>query len=110
MTSPIDPVRRAARLRRLRRRADGSEDTGAPQDEAQLPAVVEPPPPPAPAAASAGGPSGFTAHVMAQGEQRRGLKGGAETLQPARNAYNRTEYSGRADRRAPAGGVTRTKI
>lgn len=110
MTTPIDPVRRAARLRRLRRRADGSEDTGAPQDDAQLPAVVEPAPAPAPPAAATAGPSGYTAHVMAQGEQRRGLKGGPETLQTARQAYNRTEYSGRADRRAPAGGVTRTKI
>lgn len=109
MTSPIDPVRRAARLRRLRRRADGSEDTGAPQDEAQLPAVAEAAPPPAPAA-PAGGPLGFTAHVMAQGEQRRGLKGGPETLQTARQAYNRTEYSGQADRRAPAGRMARTKI
>lgn len=108
MTSPIDPVRRAARLRRLRRRADGSEDTGPPQDEPQLPAVIETAPPPAPAVTS--GPAGFNAHVMAQGEQRRGLKGGAETLETARNAYNRTEYSGRADRRAPAGGLTRTKI
>lgn len=109
MTSPIDPVRRAARLRRLRRRADGSEDTGQPQDEAQLPAVVEPAAP-SPAPTPPGGPVGFNAHVMAQAEQRRGLKGGAETLQTARSAYNRTEYSGRADRRAPAGGVTRTKI
>ncbi|MDX5392282.1 MAG: hypothetical protein AB1760_03475 [Pseudomonadota bacterium] len=110
MSAPIDPVRQIARLRRLRRRTDGASG-GAEQDTANLPVPVNvaPAATPAPDAASSG-PAVFSAHIMAQGEQRRGLKAGASTLDAARSAYNQTEYSGGADRRARKGGLTRTDI
>lgn len=109
MSAPIDPVRQIARIARLRRRIDGSSEAAA-GDMSNLPVPAEPQaPPPAPEAAP-GGPAVFSAHIMAQGEQRRGLKAGASTLDAARSAYNQTEYSGGADRRARKGGLTRTDI
>ena len=42
--------------------------------------------------------------------QKRGLRGGPETLDSARSAYVRTEWSGAYDRRARRGGSTKTEI
>jgi hypothetical protein len=43
-------------------------------------------------------------------ERRRGVRAGHAVLDTAKSAYSRTEWSGAADRRAPKGGLTRTKI
>lgn len=42
----------------------------------------------------------FAAQVIGQDGQRRGLRAGPSLLDTARETYNRTEWSGRADRRA----------
>jgi hypothetical protein len=61
--------------------------------------------PPKAAAATA-----FAAHVIGQGEQRRGLRGGPETLDRARSTYLETEWSGGADRRLTRGRIAKTEI
>lgn len=108
MNTPVDPVRQIARLRRLRRRTEGSSASEG--ETPNLPAVVEPQSAPPAPEISTGGPAVLSAHIMAQGEQRRGLRAGPSTLDAARTAYSQTEYSGRADRRARKGGLTRTDI
>jgi hypothetical protein len=52
----------------------------------------------------------FAAHMLGQGERRRGLKGGPETLDAARRTYLATEYSGPADRRPPAGRIAKREV
>lgn len=110
MTSPIDPIRRAAQARRANRsRVDDSEklhDT----DDRSVPAIVSGETVrPAPDH-TADGASVFSAQLMGQDGQKRGLRGGVETLGAARNAYGRTEWSGKADRRARKGSSTKTEI
>ncbi|MET3527075.1 hypothetical protein [Phenylobacterium koreense] len=105
MTLPIDPVRRSGAVRRVRR----SEAAARAAADRSVPAIHEPPPPPA--IARPGPPeTAFTAHLLGQEGQRRGLRGGREVLDGARRLYNRIEYSGAADRRAPKGRLARTKI
>lgn len=109
MTSPIDPIRRANHVRRVRR-SQGAETGGAPVIEDRGgPAPHETPPTPAPAE-TPGHAAVFAAQVLGQDGHRRGLRGGKETLDTARTVYNRTEYSGAADRRARKGGVAKTEI
>ncbi len=52
----------------------------------------------------------YVAQVMGQGGQKRGLRGGQETLDRARSTYLETEYSGPADRRIGRGRITKTEI
>ncbi|MBU2135335.1 MAG: hypothetical protein KKA45_03955 [Alphaproteobacteria bacterium] len=110
MSSSVDPIRQVARLRRLRRRTDQAQGSSH-EEHPNLPVPVSQTLPDQPAPSiTAGGPAIFTAHVMGEGEQKRGLRGGPPTLNAARSAYTQTEYSGRADRRARKGGLTRTDI
>lgn len=105
MTWPIDPVRRPGAVRRVKR----SEATGRPAVDRSVPTIYDPPKPPAvgkPARLEAA----FAAHILGQEGQRRGLRGGREILDGARTVYNRTEYSGAADRRAPKGGRAKTEV
>ena len=51
----------------------------------------------------------FAAQVLSGGE-KRGLKGGPETLERAKSTYLKSEYSGPNDRRPSPGRVTRTEI
>ena len=105
MTSPIDPARRSNAVRRVRR----SDDAARPgSTDRSLPVVYEPAPPPAPAAAM-GPEAAFAAHVLGQDGHKRGLRGGKETLDSARSLYNKIEYSGSADRRAPKGRTAKTE-
>ena len=105
MTWPIDPVRRPGAARRVKR----SEAAGRPAVDRSVPAIYEPPQPPA-VARPARPEAAFAAHVLGQEGQRRGLRGGREVLDGARTVYNRTEYSGSADRRAPKGGRAKTEV
>lgn len=105
MTSPIDPVRRPGSVRRVKR----SEAAVRPAADRSVPAIYEPPQLPA-ASRPVPPEAAFAAHVLGQEGQRRGLRGGREVLDGARRTYNRIEYSGSADRRAPKGHLTRTKI
>jgi hypothetical protein len=104
MTSPVDPVRRIATSRKVGRAqvhvGRGADEAGAAGDAA------EPAPGPAPDPADA---AAFAAHMLGQ-ERRRGVRAGHAVLDTAKSAYSRTEWSGAADRRAPKGGLTRTKI
>lgn len=110
MTSPIDPIRRAAQTRRAQR-SDADPVDG--EDEAErvnLPAIYDGPvsaPPPQP---RLDGGAAFAAHLMGQGGEKRGLRGGPPVLDAAKSVYSRTEYSGPHDRRARKGGVTKTEI
>ena len=52
----------------------------------------------------------FAAQIIGQGGERRGLRAGPSMLEIARQAYNRAEWSGAADRRARKGRRTREDI
>ena len=64
--------------------------------------------PASPAAATAD--PAFSAQLMGQTGQKRGLKGGAPVLDAARSAYLGTEYSGSRERRPPVGKAKKTDI
>jgi len=51
----------------------------------------------------------YAAQLLSGGE-RRGLKGGSETLDRAKTTYLKSEYSGSRDRRPRPGRITRTEI
>ncbi|EGF91210.1 hypothetical protein ABI_26250 [Asticcacaulis biprosthecium C19] len=51
----------------------------------------------------------FAAQLLSGGE-KRGLKGGPETLERAKTTYLKSEYSGSNDRRPRPGRVTKTEI
>ena len=107
MTSPIDPIRRPNATRRVKRSDNAARGEST---DRSVPAVYEPPPPPAPSGVAAQPEAAFAAHMLGQDGQRRGLRGGKETLDTARTVYNQTEYSGAADRRARKGGAAKTEV
>lgn len=109
MMSSVDPLRRSTGVRRSRKaqdetdRADLTQETG----ESLLPVPVGPP-----RTISSGGPrvagaSAIDAQVMGE---RRGLRAGFDIHGQAAGSYNRVEWSGSYDRRAPKGRVARTAI
>jgi hypothetical protein len=108
MTEPVGPVDRISRPRRVSRRS-GVAGRRASDRPVQLPVKVEiptdepAPPPPA-------GAAEYTAQLMGQGGQKRGLRGGPETIEHAKAAYLETEWSGPADRRPPPGRIAKTEI
>ena len=109
MTSPINSVRRAARLRRLDKSA---EQAGAASEAAgsSLPVPVGgaetvQPVPPIP-----GGAVTFDAQLMGQDGQKRGLRGGPAVIDGAKATYNSIEWSGSKDRRARKGGRAKTDV
>ena len=108
MTDPIGPVDRISRPRRIGRSLGvaGRRLTDKPSAFPVItaPAADEPAPPQTP------GPAAFTAQVMGQGGQKRGLRGGPATLDHARTTYLETEWSGPADRRPAPGRITKTEI
>ncbi|MDP3747348.1 MAG: hypothetical protein Q8Q88_09905 [Phenylobacterium sp.] len=109
MSSPIDPIRRSNLVRRAQRpHTSDREDTPDVEDRS-VPAIYDPAPTPPPGG-SAEGAAAFNAQLLGQDGQRRGLRGGPETLGAARSVYTKTEWSGPADRRARKGGVTKTEI
>jgi hypothetical protein len=110
MTSSIDPLRRSPRIRRTRKSAaeilEELEGQAAGAAAPGLPVPVGPAkslPPKTPVASAA--------QIEAQliGE-RRGLRAGASVIDQAKVTYNRTEWSGSKDRRAPKGRVAKTEI
>ena len=56
------------------------------------------------------GAAEFTAQLIGQVGQKRGLKGGPPVLNLARATYLSTEFSGPHDRRKRAGRIARTKV
>ena len=110
MSEPIDPIRaqneRRSRERRSEQRRKASTGTAlvlSPQPAAQRESDEQPAP-------DANADAAFTAQILGQTGQKRGLKGGAPVLEQARSAYLEAAYSGPLDRRPPPGRVAKTDI
>ncbi|HEY2750862.1 hypothetical protein [Phenylobacterium sp.] len=106
MTSPIDSSRRSSAIRRANRTAPERQDEASEPETANLPIPVG-----AARTVPPAGPVAAAAAIEAQklGE-RRGLRGGASVIDEAKATYNRTEWSGSRDRRAPKGRGAKTKV
>jgi hypothetical protein len=106
MSEPIDQVHassdRRARERRGAERRKGSSGTAL--------MIIDPTPTPSPDASEPVAEAAFTAQVLGQTGQKRGLKGGPPVLEQARSAYLGAAYSGPQDRRPRPGRVTKTDI
>lgn len=63
-----------------------------------------------PAAPKPSADPAFSAQLMGQDGQKRGLKGGAPVLDAARSTYLGREYSGAKERRPSAGKTTKTDV
>jgi hypothetical protein len=102
MTSPIDPIRRAARLRRAARsesdRAEEAQETGA-----GLPVPVDAPRTIPPRHESSPTAAVFDAQLLGQNGEKRGLRAGPQAIDRAKASYNQVEWSGAKDRRARTG-------
>ena len=118
MTQPIDPTQsvrpeRRAKERRAKERRDKERRQGDKRradSAANLPVPVTtardgPKSEPKPDASTV-----FTAQLLGQPGQKRGLKGGPVVLDAARSAYLGAEWSGPADRRHRAGKITKTEL
>ena len=108
MTSPIDPIRRAQPSRRARKTDAAAEETfDATVENLPVPVgtahTVEPPHPAHSGAA-------IEAQILGQTGARRGLRAGPALIDSAKHAYNKTEWSGKKDRRAPKGRVAKTDV
>ncbi|WP_369061184.1 hypothetical protein ABOZ73_04890 [Caulobacter sp. 73W] len=109
MTDPIDPTRRLPAPRRAFRRAvDARATDGHPgDDEPEVETVhvkeeIEPAP--------RSGFTAFAAQLLGQNGQKRGLRGGQETLDTARSTYLGAEWSGGNDRRRKTGRGRQTEV
>ena len=91
--------------RRQTQRRENSRDLVPLDGPAEIPARPASPAAPKPAADPA-----FSAQLLGQDGQKRGLKGGAPVLDAARSTYLGREYSGANERRPKAGKTTRTDI
>ena len=105
MSEPLDPIRDVSDRRSRERRAAERRKPGTALILAPNPTPEPEAPTPDPLAEAA-----FTAHVLGQTGQKRGLKGGQPVLEQARSAYLEAAYSGPADRRPRPGRMARTKI
>ncbi len=116
MSERIDPVRAVGDRRMWVRRDADREAQPAPVDAADEAACVEPAlpvpvsAPEQPDPREGNGFVAFVAQVLGQPGQKRGLRGGAETLEKARSAYLEAEWSGPSDRRIVRGKITKTEI
>jgi hypothetical protein len=106
MTSPIDRIRRAVRLRGAPA-AEAAAEPSAPFDPAT---AGEVPPAASVMGASPIDAAAFDAHLMGQHGEKRGLRGGKPAIDHAQSHYNRVEWSGAKDRRARKGRVADTEI
>jgi len=108
MMSRIDRIRRAALVGgAVKADNDAHEEMGEPKP-LRLPAVIPTAKSPAPGDGDAG--AVFTAQLMGQDGQKRGLRAGPLHIEAARGAYNKVEWSGSKDRRARAGRTARTEV
>ena len=109
MTSPIDPIHRPQRPRRVRKaEAEPVEETFD-AEVANLPVPVagthriHAPHP-------GHGGVAIEAQILGQTGARRGLRAGPTVIDTAKHAYNKIEWSGKKDRRAPKGRVAKTEV
>jgi len=93
---PIEPIRPARVVRR--------------QPRPVLNLTVNMAPPPEPPATPYRPPTNLDAHLIAQENRVRGLRGGQQVLDTARSAYLEAEYSGLNDRRALTGQIKKTDV
>jgi hypothetical protein len=108
MTSRIDPIRRATLMRKAAKADPAAEDSSE-AEVVRLPVPLDRASrilPRAPEDSHAA----FAAQLMGQDGQKRGLRAGPELFDAAKATYNRTEYSGANDRRAPKGAKAKTEI
>jgi hypothetical protein len=109
MSSSLGPVRRSPRIRRTRKTAAELVDELEGKTEAaatNLPAPISPArtiPPKTPVASAAS----IEAQLIGE---RRGLRAGASLIDRAKVTYNKVEWSGSKDRRAPKGRAAKTEI
>ena len=54
--------------------------------------------------------AGFSAQLLGQDGQKRGLRAGQPLISAAKQAYDRTEWSGSKDRRSRQGRKARTEV
>jgi hypothetical protein len=106
MTSPIDPIRRSARLRNGKAAEQARRGAG----DANLPVPVDAPRTVPPAAQIPAGAATFDAQILGQHGERRGLRGGPAVIDKASATYNHVEWSGSKDRRARKGRQAKTEI
>jgi hypothetical protein len=106
MTGAIAPIRSIRPLRReaAKSAAGPRVDTSA---AFSVSITVGPPNPPT---SPTQPPANLDAHLAAQEARVRGLRGGQNVLDTARNTYLQTEYSGPDDRRLQVGKITRTDV
>ena len=113
MSDSVPPAGAIASGRRIAQRRSGDPTPAdVPETQSASTAVV-----PTQPAVSAETPrsrleslAAFAAQMLGQGGQKRGLRGGPETLEHARATYLETEWSGPSDRRIQAGRITKTEI
>ena len=105
MSEPLDPISDVSDRRARERRASERRKTGT-----ALVLAPNPPPTADPGAADPLAEAAYTAQVLGQTGQKRGLKGGQPVLEQARSAYLEAAYSGPLDRRPAPGRMTKTKI
>jgi hypothetical protein len=110
MTSPIDPIRRGARLRRSGKTAAERAEAASGAEGSNLPVPVGPVRTIPPVAEIAGGGAEFDAQLLGQDGQKRGLRAGPSVIDTASATYNRIEWSGSKDRRARKGRIARTDV
>ena len=119
MTDPISPIGGAGGVggpRPVTGRARSTAAIGrdrspkSPTMTRGLPMVIGQQPKPSPPRSRRAALAAFAAQLMGQGGQKRGLRGGPETLDKARSAYLETEWSGPSDRRPRPGRITKTDI
>lgn len=108
MSFSVDPLRRAQGPR-LSRKADEEIDRAnlTQRAEGRLLPVPVGPPRTIPSGSARAGHSAIDAQVLGE---RRGLRAGANIHGLAAGSYNRTEWSGSYDRRAPQGYSAKTRI
>ena len=97
MTEDRRDAQRRERDRRASGRALVPTDGGTPASD------------PVPTAAKAESDPAFSAQLLGQDGQRRGLKGGPPVLDAARSGYLKTQHSGPGERRPRPGAVTKSE-
>jgi len=109
MMFSVDPLRRPQGASRSRKASDETDRADLTQEtqESLLPVAVGPARSIPSGSARARGASAIDAQVLGE---RRGLRAGYDIHSVAAGSYNRTEWSGSYDRRAPKGRTTRTEI
>ncbi len=107
MTLYIDPVPRSFSSRRSRKADAERSDPASRAEPSNLPVPISAARTVPPGVSRFAGSAAIDAQVIGE---RRGLRAGPAIHDEAKASYNRTEWSGSFDRRAPKGRAARTEI